>query len=206
MTLAILFGGSSYEHEISIVSAITLKKVLKRTTLVFIFVDGEREFYLIDGEKMKSSTFSSGEYRKGKKLSLEKEGFFSAGGGLLGGKKKRVDFDVLLNLIHGRDGEDGKVAGLMEFFGIPFIGPRLEASVLSYSKLDTKLLAQALGIETLEYRLLLNIVGEPSIPVSSWVWGYNRFHSPQAIVEEGKRFKREPVNSPTTASPATWNQ
>ena len=154
MTLAILFGGSSYEHEISIVSAITLKKVLKRTTPHFIFVDAEREFYLIDAEKMKSKTFSSGEYKKSKKLSLEKGGFFSSGGGLLGGKKRPVAFDVLLNLIHGRDGEDGKVAGLMEFFGIPFIGPHLEASVLSYSKLDTKLLAEALGIETLEYRLL----------------------------------------------------
>ena len=155
MTLAILFGGSSYEHEISIVSAITLKKVLKRTTPLFIFVDAEREFYLIDAEKMKSRTFSSGEYKKGKKLSLEKGGFFAAGGGLLGGKKKAVAFDVLLNLIHGRDGEDGKIAGLMEFFGIPFIGPRLEASVLSYSKLDTKLLARSLGIATLEYRRLI---------------------------------------------------
>ncbi len=154
MTLAILFGGSSYEHEISIVSAITLKKVLKRIAPVFIFVDGERDFYLIEADRMKSKTFSSGEYKKSKRLTLEKGGFFSSSGGLLGGKKKPVAFDVLLNLIHGRDGEDGKVAGLMEFFGIPFLGPRLEASVLSYSKLDTKLLAEALGITTLEYRVL----------------------------------------------------
>ena len=152
MTLAILFGGSSYEHEISIVSAITLKKVFKKIRPLYIFVDGEREFYLIEAEKMKSKTFSSGEYKKGKRLTLGKGGF-SLSGGLLG-KSKPLSFDVLLNLIHGRDGEDGKVAALMEFYGVPFIGPRLEASVLSYSKLDTKLLAEALGIATLEYRLL----------------------------------------------------
>ena len=150
MTLAILFGGSSFEHEISIVSAITLKKKLVRNELLFIFMDKDREFYLIDAEKMKSKTFSSGEYKKAKKLSLGAGGF--AVGGLLGSKP--LSFDVLLNLIHGRDGEDGKVAALMEFFGVPFIGPRLEASVLSYSKLHTKLLARELGIATLEYRVL----------------------------------------------------
>jgi len=150
MTFAILFGGSSYEHEISIVSAITLKKVLTQSDLLFIFMDGDREFYLIDAVKMQSKTFSSGEYRKSKKLTLGPGGF--AVGGLLGSKP--LSFDVLLNLIHGRDGEDGKVAALMTFYEIPFIGPRLEASVLSYSKLHTKLLARELGIETLEYRLL----------------------------------------------------
>jgi D-alanine-D-alanine ligase len=150
MTFAILFGGSSYEHEISIVSAITLKKVLKRAAVHFIFLDGEREFYLVEPEKMKSKTFSSGEYKKGKRLTLGKEGFLI--GGLL--KSKPLSFDVLLNLIHGRDGEDGKIAALMDFYGISYIGPRLEASVLSYSKINTKLLAESLGIATLEYRVL----------------------------------------------------
>jgi len=150
MIPAILFGGSSYEHEISIVSAITLKKILKKSRPVFIFLDGNREFYQIDAEKMRSKTFSSGEYKKGKRLTLGDGGFSVAG--LL--KNKPLAFDVLLNLIHGRDGEDGKIAALMDFYGIPFIGPRLEASVLSYSKRHTKLLARELGIDTLEYRIL----------------------------------------------------
>ena len=152
MTLAILFGGSSFEHEISIVSAITLKKVLKKTALIFIFVDANREFYLIDSDKMTSKTFSSGAYKKAKKLTLEQKGF-SFNAGLLGGRKA-LHFDTLLNLIHGRDGEDGKIAGMMEFYGINFIGPRVEASVLSYSKLNTKLLASLIGVDTLEYQLL----------------------------------------------------
>ncbi len=150
MTFAILFGGSSFEHEISIVSAITLKKVLKKNSLLFIFMDQEREFYLIDSQKMKSDTFSSGAYKKEKKLSLGKDGFSI--GGFLG--SKALSFDVLLNLIHGRDGEDGKIAALMEFYGVSFIGPRLEASVLSYSKRHNKMLARELGIGVMEYRVL----------------------------------------------------
>ena len=150
MKLAILFGGSSFEHEISIVSAITLKKVLKKSTLTYIFVSQDRKFYLIDTEKINSKLFSSGEYKKSKELTL-KQGAFSIDG-LFG--SKTVDFDVALNLIHGRDGEDGKISSMMEFFSIPFISPRMEASALSYNKLYTKFLAQSLGVKTVAYEHL----------------------------------------------------
>ena len=150
MKLAILFGGSSFEHEISIVSAITMKKVFKRTELSFIFVDSAREFYLIDAEKMKSKLFSSGEYKKSKKLSLTQGAF--AVNGIFG--SKAVEVDAVLNLIHGRDGEDGKIASMMEFFSIPYISPRLEASALSYNKLYTKYMAENLGIKTVSYQYL----------------------------------------------------
>jgi D-alanine-D-alanine ligase len=151
MKLAIVFGGSSYEHEISIVSAITLKSVINSYDLIFIFVDSNREFYLIDSSDMKSKFFSSKEYlKKGKKLTINKGGFFV--GGLFGNKK--VEFDIALNLIHGRDGEDGKIASLFDFFDISYIGPRVEASVISYNKLYTKLYAKSLGIDIIDYKLL----------------------------------------------------
>ncbi|MDM5272315.1 D-alanine--D-alanine ligase [Sulfurovum sp. zt1-1] len=150
MKLAILFGGSSFEHEISIVSAITMKKVFKNTELSFIFVDAERQFYLIESDKMKSNFFSSGAYKKSKKLVL-KNGAFNIEG-IFGSKE--IVFDTLLNLIHGRDGEDGKIASLMEFYKIPFISPRIEASVLSFNKLYTKFLAESLGVKTLSYQYL----------------------------------------------------
>ncbi|MEA1880363.1 MAG: D-alanine--D-alanine ligase [Campylobacterota bacterium] len=150
MNIAILFGGSSFEHEISIVSAITLKKVLKKSTITYIFVSQDRKFYLIDSEKINSKLFSSGEYKKSKELTL-KQGGFSIDG-LFGAKS--LDFDVALNLIHGRDGEDGKISSMMEFFNIPFISPRMEASSLSYNKLYTKFLAESLGVKTVAYEYL----------------------------------------------------
>jgi len=70
MSIAVLFGGSSYEHEISIVSAITMKKVLKNSDLKFIFLDANREFYSIDSSDMKSKFFSSGDYKNAKKMTL----------------------------------------------------------------------------------------------------------------------------------------
>jgi len=150
MNIAILFGGSSFEHEISIVSAITMKKVLKKSTLTYIFVSADRKFFLIDTDKINSKLFSSGEYKKSKELTLKQGGFFVDG--LFGSKS--VDFDVGLNLIHGRDGEDGKMASMMEFFNLPFISPRMEASALSYNKLYTKFLAESLGVKTVAYEYL----------------------------------------------------
>lgn len=150
MNIAILFGGSSYEHEISIVSAITMKKVFKKSNLTFIFVSSDRQFYFIDAKDMTSKLFSSGDYKKRKLLTLKKGGFFVDG--LFG--SKAIAFDVVLNLIHGRDGEDGKIASMMTFFDIPFISPRIEASVLSYNKLYTKFLAESLGVKTVAYEYL----------------------------------------------------
>jgi len=150
MNIAILFGGSSFEHEISIVSAITLKKVLKNTTLSFIFVDANREFYLIDAKHMKSNHFSEGTYKKDKKLILKKGAFCTIG--MMGLKEQ--NFGTVLNLIHGRDGEDGKIASLLEFNAIAYISPRVDASVLSYNKLYTKLYAESLGVKVVPYSVL----------------------------------------------------
>jgi len=150
MHITILFGGSSYEHEVSIVSAITMKKVLKKSTLQFVFVDPMRDFYLIESDKMKSNLFSSGEYKKSKKLTLKKTGFFAEG--MFGSKP--VETDVVVNLIHGRDGEDGKISALLSFYAVPFISPRTEASALSFNKRYTKCLAESVGVKTVAYEHL----------------------------------------------------
>jgi len=150
MKITIVFGGSSYEHEISIVSAITMKKVLKNSELSFIFVDKERMMYLIEPNNMKSKFFSSASYKKSKKLTLKNGAFVVEK--MFG--TQELSTEVVLNLIHGRDGEDGKIASLLEFYNLPFISPRLEASALSYNKLYTKFLAESLGVKVVEYQHL----------------------------------------------------
>lgn len=149
MKIAIIFGAQSYEHEISIVSAIAMKDILK-SEIVYIFCDKDREFYHIATSAIKSKLFSSGEYKKSPKLTLKSGGFYQKSFM----KEKRVDFDVALNLSHGADGEDGKIASLLEFFNIPFIGPRVDASVMSFNKLFTKLYAKSLGVEVVDFEVL----------------------------------------------------
>ena len=146
MKLALLFGANSFEHEISIVSSIALKKVLK-DELVYIFCDYDRDFYLIPTDKITSKRFSSGDYKKDKKLELKKGGFFQKT--LMG--EKKVSFDIVLNVIHGKDGEDGTMSSLLDFFDIDYIGPRVEAGVISFNKLLTKLYAKEFGVKTLDF-------------------------------------------------------
>jgi len=149
MKLLVLFGANSFEHEISIVSAIALKKVLKEE-LIYIFCDYDRNFYLIPTKEITSKRFSSGEYKKDKKLDLKNGGFYQKT--MLG--EKKIDFDVVLNVIHGQDGEDGTISSLLDFFNIAYIGPRNEASTISYNKLFTKLYAKEFGVKTLLYEIL----------------------------------------------------
>ncbi len=150
MNLAILFGGASYEHEISIVSAITLKEKLSALALDFIFLDQDHTFYHVDSSKMDAKTFSSGSYKKEPVLTLQQGGF--AKKSFLG--SKTVSFERVLNLIHGADGEDATIASLLEFYHIDYIGPRKDASVMSFDKFLTKAYASACGVDTVSYELL----------------------------------------------------
>ena len=148
MKLTILFGGASFEHEISIVSAITLKEKLSNFDLTFIFCDTDHTFYKIESSKMKAKTFSSGEHKKMPILSLEK-GCFTQKSMF----SKSMISGVVLNLVHGADGEDGTLAALLGFYGIEYIGPRTDACTFSYDKRYTKYLCEAINVKSVKYEV-----------------------------------------------------
>ncbi|MDD2789193.1 MAG: D-alanine--D-alanine ligase [Sulfurimonas sp.] len=149
MKLSILFGGTSFEHEISIVSAITLKEKLSGFDLTFIFCDQDHTFYLIDPSKMRANVFSKGEHKKMAQLTLTNGAFVQKT--LFGVKEYK---GTVLNLIHGADGEDGTIAALFDFFAIDYIGPRVDASVFSYDKRYTKYLCEARDVKSVAYEVL----------------------------------------------------
>ena len=149
MKLTILFGGASFEHEISIVSAITLKEKLAGFDLRFVFCDQDHTFYLIDSSKMKATTFSKGEHKKMPKLFLSNGAFIQKN--MFSSKEHN---GTVLNLIHGGDGEDGTIAALLDFFSIKYIGPRVNASIFSYDKRYTKWFCEARGIKSVEYQIM----------------------------------------------------
>ena len=149
MKLTILFGGASFEHEISIVSAITLKDKLRSFELSFVFCDQDHTFYLVEASKMKAVTFSKGEHKKMPQLSLANGAFIQKG--LFSSSQHKA---TVLNLIHGADGEDGTIASLLDFFSIKYIGPRVNASVFSYDKRYTKWLCEAKNVKSVKYEML----------------------------------------------------
>jgi len=148
LKLTILFGGASFEHEISIVSAITLKEKLTTFDLSFVFCDGDHQFYLIDPAKMKATTFSKGEHKKQPLLTLVNGAFSQKS--MFGSKEYA---DVVLNLIHGGDGEDGTISALLDFYSIKYIGPRKDACTFSYDKRFTKYLCDAINVKSVKYEV-----------------------------------------------------
>lgn len=155
MNFIVVFGGISYEHEISIISAIALKKELNIAH--FVFIDAENNLYLIPQDLMTSKHFSTGAYKKDAQVSFTKGGFLRKG--LL---KSEILSGVVINLIHGKSGEDGQIAGLLEFYEIAYIGPRIEACAISFSKELTKNYAKSRGVRVLDYRVLRRESNESS--------------------------------------------
>ena len=147
MKIVIVFGGISFEHEISIVSAIAMKDLIK-DELIYLFLDKNRDFYHIPTNIIKSRLFSLGEYTKYNKVYLGKKAFFTKT--LL--SNKTIAFDWVLNLSHGGDGEDGMLSSLFEFYDIPYLGPRVEACSISFNKFLTKAYASSLNIKTIAYK------------------------------------------------------
>lgn len=152
MKIAIVFGGLSFEHEISIVSSIAMKDVLKNE-LAYIFIDKDRDLYEIPASKINSKLFSSSEYKKFDKVFLKKGGFYKISG--LFKKEQNIDFDIVLNLSHGGDGEDGILSSVLDFYSIPFIAPRTEACVISSNKFLTKGYASSVDVNTLDYKYFI---------------------------------------------------
>ncbi len=95
MNFCILFGGKSYEHEISIVSAIAIRKLFPQLKH-FVFLDSSHNFYLIPAQKMQSKFFSSKDYIKEQKIYPQKDGFCMRT--FFG--EKPLHFPILINLIH----------------------------------------------------------------------------------------------------------
>lgn len=147
MGFIVLFGGNSFEHEISIVSAITIKKKIDNIEH-FIFLDSDNKFYLVPSESMKSTHFVSLAYKKDKELYLTYNGFVQKS--LFGNK---IISGTIINLVHGKSGEDGEIASLLGFYGMNFIGPRIEASVISFNKALTKDFAKSRNIKVLPYEV-----------------------------------------------------
>jgi len=62
--------------------------------------------------------------------------------------------DVAFPVLHGENGEDGSIAGLLSMAGVPFAGSPVGAGAVGMDKWVTKLVAEALGVRTAPARLV----------------------------------------------------
>lgn len=155
-TIAVIFGGQSTEHDVSIVTAIVaiinpLKASQKyRVEPIYIAKDGS---WYSDPKLADIKLYSSGKIddflSKLRPLKLNFNGSFTITKTVgIAKKTKDTKIDVAYTALHGTKGEDGSLMGLLNMSGVPYVGCGIEASVLAMNKVLSKEVAQNNNIST----------------------------------------------------------
>lgn len=144
LRIAILFGGRSEEHPVSVKSAREVAASLDRGKYepYFIGITRQGAWKLCDGP---GADWEDGDCRP---VVLSADG--SARGLLVleDGKYETIGLDVVFPVLHGRFGEDGAVQGLLELSGIPYAGCDVQSSALCMDKALTYIVVRNAGIAT----------------------------------------------------------
>jgi D-alanine-D-alanine ligase len=155
-TIAVIFGGRSAEHDVSIVTAIaSIIKPLElskkyRVEAVYIAKNGA---WFWDDKLKDIRLFTSGEIERFVARTNPASVQFDGGMTLskasgLAGRKRHQKIDIAFPSMHGTYGEDGALMGLLDMAGVPYVGCNTEASVLAMDKVATKQMVIANGLPT----------------------------------------------------------
>ena len=138
LRVAVLFGGRSGEHEVSLNSARNVMAALREAGHTVIPVGITREGrWLVEGDPMAMLTGMQDASSR-----QEAAGWSLLPGGREGQTPPAVD--VVFPVLHGPYGEDGTVQGLLEMANLPYVGCGVLASAVSMDKdVAKKLFAQA---------------------------------------------------------------
>ncbi len=137
---AVLFGGPSPEHDVSILTGLQAARALGDVTGVYWSKDAR--FWEVD-PGMEADGFAEGVPRKAGQLRL------TAGEGLVG-RRRPLDLSAVVNCCHGGPGEDGSVQGALDLAGIAYTGPTAAGA--------------ALGMDKLAFANVVTGAGLPSLP------------------------------------------
>lgn len=164
--VALLFGGRSGEHEVSLRSAASVAAGLRaRHGVLCVLVDKAGQWLLQEGETPQPA---GGE-----------PAFLAPSPGDGGRLRRLADArelarpDVFFPVLHGTYGEDGTVQGLFELASVPYVGAGVAASAASMDKAMMKALFARAGLPQVEHRALLRrdsaaearVLEELSLPV-----------------------------------------
>ncbi len=154
-TVAVFYGGKSVEHDVSIITGVMTANCLGGEYQALpVYIDKAGAWYTGD------SLFDPDGY---KNLNLKKLKKVTLTGGsnvlyeIKRGKiKPLATVSVAINCMHGGFGEDGSLAGLLNFCGIPLASPPVLPASVSMDKSFTKTVLKGIKVKAL-----------PSITVSS---------------------------------------
>ncbi len=156
--IAILFGGRSAEHEISVISARSVMDALdpERYEVVPIGVTKDGHWQLMPGGPPALPAGSRAALpevtdRSGPEVALDQEPGSQT---LVAEDGSRTPIDVVFPVMHGPHGEDGSIQGFLEMAGVPYVGAGVLASAVGMDKAVQKVLFRAAGIPVIEHEVV----------------------------------------------------
>jgi D-alanine-D-alanine ligase len=139
--IAILYGGRSVEHGVSINSARN----------IFQFIDQKKFKPILVGITEKGewrlTKNVSADIKKGEKISLQ----LKARDAVFKTKSKSFTPDIVFPVLHGTDGEDGSIQGLLKAIDVPMVGTGVLGSSMSMNKLVAKKMLKEAGLPVADF-------------------------------------------------------
>lgn len=127
--IAVIIGGPSPEHDISVLTGLQSARVLSsKNDVSIIYWTKDNKWYLLD-PRLESTDFvnNSKIYNKELTLNLGKNvGFYY--------RRKQLNFDVFVNSCHGGPGEDGTLQALLQIMNAKYTGPKVSSAQLCMDK------------------------------------------------------------------------
>ncbi len=152
--VAILFGGVSSEHEVSRVSAASVARAIPRDryNVLLIGITKQGGWYAFEGspDEMEDGSWETSGTLVPAVISPDR----TVHGALLFKEDgvETVRLDAVFPVLHGKNGEDGTVQGLLEVAGIPYVGCPVLASAVCMDKAVTNSLLDHFGIKHTAWR------------------------------------------------------
>lgn len=158
LNVCVLFGGISPEHEVSLRSAESVLNNMDREkyNIFPVGITKEGDWVLFGGTDY--SLLPSGEWlehpgnRRATISPVRGQGLLSFEGDCV----VREQIDVVFPVLHGENGEDGAMQGLLQMAGIPYVGPRVAASAVAMDKTLTKLVVDNAEVTQAAWQLVRN--------------------------------------------------
>lgn len=178
--IAVFFGGASSEYEISLQSAYSVISQMNRLTyeISLIGITREGDFYLFEGaiDDIPADKWLQEDCCYPVVLSQNK----SLHGILIfkNGITQKRSLDAALPVLHGKNGEDGTLQGVLELAGIPCIGCGVLCSSLCMDKGMAHRIAAAAGVKVPASRIFYSPCQEEAVLSAGEALGYPLFVKP----------------------------
>lgn len=155
LKIAVLFGGVSTEHEVSLISATYILKNLQRDLFevlpIGISKDGRWFFYSGPIEKIETGEWVADEKNCKPVIFSHNPNFKGFLRLEAGSRCFLMKVDCVFFVLHGRNGEDGRLQGFFEAAGVPFVGCGTVSSANCMDKQITHIILEHAGIKMAKF-------------------------------------------------------